>query len=93
MLVLTASVPAEVCVLVLALTRATTELEAELAVEFVLAFTEAVPAVMADARDVEAVITSDWSASVPEERPAPVIVRVPNDQTWDGVRPFSLDAN
>ena len=59
----------------------------------VFALTANVPAEMVEARDEEAVVTSDWSASVPEERPAPVIVRVPNDQTWDGVRPFSLEAN
>ena len=104
---LTANVPAEIAeasdveaVFVLALTAVVTpeifvpkEVEAARTVEFVLPLTANVPAEMVEARDEEAVVTSDWSASVPEERPAPVIVRVPNDQTWDGVRPFSLEAN
>lgn len=58
---------------------------------FVFAFTAAVPALIFAARfaarEDEAEVTSDCTAREPEERPAPVRVRVPNDQTWEAVRP------
>ena len=50
--------------------------------ELVLELTEAVSPV-----------TSDCRAKEPEERPAPVKVRVPKLQTWEAVRPFELVAS
>ena len=51
-----------------------------------VALVEAVPAEIAAAKEVEAVVTSDCTASDPAERPAPVKVRVPYVQTSDAVR-------
>jgi hypothetical protein len=76
--------------------------------ELVLELTAAFPEAMPVARDVEAArtvelvlelteavspVTSDWVAKEPEERPAPVRVRVPKLQTWEAVRPFELVAS
>jgi len=58
--------------------------------EFVLVFTLAVPAVIAEPSEVEAVVTSDWSASEPEESPAPVSVRVAAAHTLVGMLPIEL---
>jgi hypothetical protein len=52
---------------------------------FVFAFTLAVPAVMADPSELDAVVTSDWSASEPALKPAPVSVRVTLDHTLPGI--------
>jgi hypothetical protein len=48
---------------------------------FVFALTAVVPAEIAEASEVEADVTSDWSASEPDESPAPVSVREPKLQT------------
>jgi hypothetical protein len=65
---LTATVPAETA-------APSDELAVPIAV-FVFAFTLAVPALTAAPNELEALVTSDWSASEPELRPAPVSVRV-----------------
>jgi len=54
-----------------------------------LLLTAAVPAEIAAASDVEAFVTSDCRASDPDERPAPVSVRVPKLQTPDAVNWFA----
>ena len=46
----------------------------------------AVPAVIADAKLVEALVTSDCTASEPDERPAPVRVLEPKLQICEAVR-------
>jgi hypothetical protein len=53
---------------------------------FVFALIATCEAVIAEARLVEAFVTSDCTAREPTESPAPVKVRVPNDQTWEAVR-------
>lgn len=100
---LTADVPAEIAAAreveavftfdaVFVLTKATIELEAFERRLAVLPFTAVVPEAIAAASDVDAVVTSDCSAKAPDERPAPVRVRVPNDQTCDAVKAFALVA-
>ena len=63
--------------LVLVLITAAREDDAVLRAELVFALTLAVPAVIAVPRDEDAVVRSDSVASEPDERPAPVRVRVP----------------
>ena len=52
----------------------------------------AVPAVIAFASDDEADVTSDCTASDPDESPAPVRVREPNDQMAVGVAPVLVES-
>jgi hypothetical protein len=62
-------------------TTAAIELEAVPSAVSVWPFTFAVPALTAAPNELEALVTSDWSASEPDERPAPVSVRVPFTHT------------
>jgi hypothetical protein len=68
-------------VFVFPLTTAAIELEAVPSAVSVWPFTLAVPALTAAPSDDDAVVTSDWSASEPDESPAPVSVRVPFTHT------------
>jgi hypothetical protein len=58
----------------------------------VFALTEAVPAVIAEARDDEAFVTSDVFARVPDVRVASVRLRVANDQTCEAVIPVARES-
>ena len=75
----------------LALTFVASDVEAARTVELVFALTKVTTDVeavaMVEARDVEALRTSDCSASDPEEREPAVRVREPNDQMDEAVSP------
>ena len=81
----TADVIPDVWVLVLEFTTAARDVEAVRTVALVLEFTLAVPAVIADASEVEAVVTSDVRANDPEVRVLSVRLRVAKVQTSDAV--------
>ena len=85
---LTAVVPAEIAFA----SEVDAEPTIELVLPFTLAATEDEAAEMAEASDEEADVTSDCSANVPEVSVPAVIVRTPNDQTWDAVRPVEFVA-
>lgn len=74
-----------VCVFVLALTRETIDEEALKIWTLVLLFTAFVPAVIAEAKLLVAVCTSDKVANDPESRLAPVMVRLTDDQMAEAV--------
>jgi hypothetical protein len=86
-LLLTEVVMPEVCEFVFALMTAASEVLAVRTVALVLLLTLALPAVIAAASEVEAVVTSLVRASDPEVRVLSVRFRVAKVQTSDAVMP------
>jgi hypothetical protein len=83
-------VPAvEAVLLVIAVPR---DVDTVRTVALVLALTADVSAVIAEARDDEAFVTSDVFARVPDVRVASVRLRVANDQTCEAVMPVARES-
>lgn len=72
---------ARTAALVFVLILEASEVDAAKTAAFVFAFTLVISALIALPSDDDAVVTSDWTARLPEERLAPVRVRVPLVQT------------